>query len=233
MAAGTDVPDRHADRAARRRRRRRPLRIRRVTGGRRADHRRLGALGALAPDWVLYERVLPFTGVLGFWICWYLLFAGLLHRRRRAAVGPSWPSGPGRRGRPHHRRRCWRWPSSSTRSATRWSGARPWSSACRFFTQSMADTGPLSTVASRRRRARARRHARADQRSRPCCRCRSASPPRSTWRRWAGRGPAGADAGGRHDRAARHHRGPVHPRVHGAHRSACRRAASRPRWPWR
>jgi phosphate ABC transporter permease subunit PstA len=23
---------------------------------------------------VLYERVLPFTGVLGFWLCWYLLF---------------------------------------------------------------------------------------------------------------------------------------------------------------
>src|SRR6516165_8576754 len=32
------------------------------------------AVGALALDWVLYERVLPFSGVLGFWVCWYVLF---------------------------------------------------------------------------------------------------------------------------------------------------------------
>jgi phosphate transport system permease protein len=32
------------------------------------------AFGAVALDWVLYERVLPFTGVLGFWLCWYGLF---------------------------------------------------------------------------------------------------------------------------------------------------------------
>ncbi len=31
-------------------------------------------VGALALVWVLYERVLPFTGVLGFWVCWYLVF---------------------------------------------------------------------------------------------------------------------------------------------------------------
>jgi phosphate transport system permease protein len=32
------------------------------------------AVSALALVWVLYERVLPFTGVLGFWVCWYLVF---------------------------------------------------------------------------------------------------------------------------------------------------------------
>jgi len=32
------------------------------------------AVGALALTWVLYERVLPFTGVLGFWLCWYAAF---------------------------------------------------------------------------------------------------------------------------------------------------------------
>jgi phosphate transport system permease protein len=32
------------------------------------------AVGALALDWVLYERALPLTGVLGFWLAWYLLF---------------------------------------------------------------------------------------------------------------------------------------------------------------
>jgi phosphate transport system permease protein len=51
----------------------RPLRLRRVTA---EDALTLAgsASGALALDWVLYERVLPFTGVLGFWIFWYLLF---------------------------------------------------------------------------------------------------------------------------------------------------------------
>ncbi|MFE2107791.1 phosphate ABC transporter permease PstA [Kitasatospora sp. NPDC059463] len=35
----------------------------------------LGALtGSLALDWILYERVMPFSGALGFLICWYLLF---------------------------------------------------------------------------------------------------------------------------------------------------------------
>jgi phosphate transport system permease protein len=73
MAAGTDTnrapatgqPDSPSDD--------RPLRIRRITaeglltiGG--------SAAAALALDWVVYERVLPFTGVLGFWVCWYVLF---------------------------------------------------------------------------------------------------------------------------------------------------------------
>jgi phosphate transport system permease protein len=57
------------------------------------------AAAALALDWVLYERVLPFTGVLGFWLCWYGLFLlcytgialmqwnGLAVRDRVVAVG--------------------------------------------------------------------------------------------------------------------------------------------------
>jgi phosphate transport system permease protein len=32
------------------------------------------ATSALGLVWVLYERVLPFTGVLGFWISWYVVF---------------------------------------------------------------------------------------------------------------------------------------------------------------
>jgi phosphate transport system permease protein len=32
------------------------------------------AVGAVALTWVLYERVLPFTGVLGFWLFWYAAF---------------------------------------------------------------------------------------------------------------------------------------------------------------
>ena len=35
----------------------------------------LGAAGAsLGLVWVIYERVLPFSGVLGFWLCWYAQF---------------------------------------------------------------------------------------------------------------------------------------------------------------
>ncbi len=50
-----------------------PLRIRRVSAE--GTLSVLGAAGAaLALDWVLYERVLPFTGVLGFWVSWYVLF---------------------------------------------------------------------------------------------------------------------------------------------------------------
>src|SRR5262249_8758573 len=34
----------------------------------------IGAAGAsLGLVWVVYERVLPFTGVLGFWLTWYVL----------------------------------------------------------------------------------------------------------------------------------------------------------------
>src|SRR5262252_7373925 len=32
------------------------------------------AAGALGLVWVLYERVLPFSGVLGFWLMWYCVF---------------------------------------------------------------------------------------------------------------------------------------------------------------
>ncbi|MCX4686659.1 phosphate ABC transporter permease PstA [Kitasatospora purpeofusca] len=65
----------------------------------------LGALvGSLGLDWVLYERVLPFSGALGFLLCWYLLFligyfglgrlqwGGLMVRERLASV-VAWSSG--------------------------------------------------------------------------------------------------------------------------------------------
>src|SRR5580704_2765531 len=32
------------------------------------------ALGALGLVWVLFERILPFSGVLGFWLMWYAVF---------------------------------------------------------------------------------------------------------------------------------------------------------------
>jgi phosphate transport system permease protein len=35
------------------------------------------AVGALGLVWMIYERLLPFTGVLGFWVCWYAVFLAL------------------------------------------------------------------------------------------------------------------------------------------------------------
>ena len=35
------------------------------------------AASAVALVWILYERVLPFTGALGFWVCWYAAFLAL------------------------------------------------------------------------------------------------------------------------------------------------------------
>ena len=35
------------------------------------------AAAALGLVWVLYEKVLPFSGVLGFWVTWYVVFIGL------------------------------------------------------------------------------------------------------------------------------------------------------------
>jgi phosphate transport system permease protein len=62
-----------------------PLRIRTVTA---EDTLTLAgaAIGALGLTWVLYERVLPFTGALGFWVVWYVAFL-LLYT---AAAGLQW-----------------------------------------------------------------------------------------------------------------------------------------------
>jgi phosphate transport system permease protein len=35
------------------------------------------ALGALGLVWVVYERILPVSGGIGFWLCWYLAFLAL------------------------------------------------------------------------------------------------------------------------------------------------------------
>jgi phosphate transport system permease protein len=62
-----------------------PLQIRRVTA---EDAFTIigAAVGSLGLNWVLYERVLPFSGALGFWVCWYIEFV-LLYL---AAAGLQW-----------------------------------------------------------------------------------------------------------------------------------------------
>ncbi|MFD8083733.1 phosphate ABC transporter permease PstA [Kitasatospora sp. NPDC059722] len=44
--------------------------------------------GSLGLDWMLYERVLPFSGVLGFLICWYVLFLAGYYALGRLQWGP-------------------------------------------------------------------------------------------------------------------------------------------------
>jgi phosphate transport system permease protein len=36
------------------------------------------AAGALALDWLVYERLVPMSGAIGFWLCWYAVFLVLL-----------------------------------------------------------------------------------------------------------------------------------------------------------
>jgi phosphate transport system permease protein len=44
--------------------------------------------GAIALVWVLYERVLPFTGALGFWLCSYIVFLILYAMITAMRYGP-------------------------------------------------------------------------------------------------------------------------------------------------
>jgi phosphate transport system permease protein len=41
------------------------------------SHVASAALGALALDWLVYERLVPMTGAIGFWLCWYAAFLTL------------------------------------------------------------------------------------------------------------------------------------------------------------
>ncbi len=50
-----------------------PLRIRSVSAH--STSTTVGAaVGALCLVWLIYEQILPFSGVLGFWLCWYAMF---------------------------------------------------------------------------------------------------------------------------------------------------------------
>ena len=193
---------------------------------RRCSVPRLAALGLV---WVLYERVLPFTGVLGFWVCWYVVFlllyaamAGVQWDRRDvvnkvttvafATAGRPRPRG-GVRHRPVHAgaRRRRRLPHSAS-SPSR-----------------MAFAGPAARSTSA---AWPRRHRHRWNRSPwpPCSRYRSPWPTAV----FLVRGGRPARAPGPHhrrghDRAARHHRRAVHLRaVHPHPGHAEKRAGGRP-----
>ncbi|GAB7181820.1 phosphate ABC transporter permease PstA [Kitasatospora sp. Ki12] len=105
------------------------------------------ATGSLALDWVLYERVLPFSGAFGFLVCWYLLFlAGyyLLGRlqwnpmmvRDRLIAVVAWSSGLLVVG--------------LIADQIGYVGSRGWEAAqhLNFFTESMEHTGPLDPLTS-------------------------------------------------------------------------------------
>lgn len=105
------------------------------------------AVGSLALNWVLYERVLPFSGAFGFLICWYLFFlAGyyLLGRlqwhpmtvRDRLVAVAAWSSGL--------------LVIALIADQIGYVASRGWEAAqhLNFFTQSMDHTGPLDPLSS-------------------------------------------------------------------------------------
>ncbi|MGA5817160.1 phosphate ABC transporter permease PstA [Kitasatospora sp. NPDC094028] len=107
-----------------------------------------GALvGALALDWTLYERVLPFSGALGFLLCWYLLFLagyftlglmqwGRLMVRDRLVSVLAWSSGL--------------LVVALIGDQIGYVGERGWEAAqhLNFFTESMERTAALSPITS-------------------------------------------------------------------------------------
>src|SRR5919206_3091663 len=47
------------------------------------------AVGAFCLDWLVYERLTPLSGGLGFWVCWYVAFLaiyGFMVREQRGSV---------------------------------------------------------------------------------------------------------------------------------------------------
>ncbi|HXC82152.1 MAG TPA: phosphate ABC transporter permease PstA [Trebonia sp.] len=103
------------------------------------------AAGALGLDWVLYERVLPFSGVLGFWVSWYALFLVLY----TAVAALQWDKLSVRD------KFCSVAFTTGGLLATAividqvaYTLVRGWAAVKfpRFFTQTMADEGPLSPI---------------------------------------------------------------------------------------
>ncbi|WP_063763287.1 phosphate ABC transporter permease PstA [Streptomyces sp. NRRL WC-3742] len=105
------------------------------------------AVGSLALDWTLFERVLPFSGVFGFLVCWYLLFLagyfmlgrlqwGSLVVRDRLVSVVAWSSGLLVVG--------------LIADQVGYVSARGWEAAqhLNFFTESMEHTASLSPITS-------------------------------------------------------------------------------------
>ncbi|MEU1288770.1 phosphate ABC transporter permease PstA [Kitasatospora sp. NPDC005856] len=105
------------------------------------------AVGSLALNWLLYERVLPFSGAFGFLICWYLLFLAGYHLLGRLQWHPmmvrdrlvsvaAWSSGL--------------LVVALIADQIGYVASRGWEAAqhLNFFTQSMDHTGPLDELGS-------------------------------------------------------------------------------------
>ena len=61
------------------------------------------ALGALGLVWLVYERLLPMTGAIGFWLCWYVAFLVLLAADQRDHPRPGGGRRPAGRRAGHAR----------------------------------------------------------------------------------------------------------------------------------
>lgn len=103
-------------------------------------------VAALGLTWVLYERVLPFSGVLGFWLSWYLIFLVLyglmaaMQWDRREAVNRVTAIGFGTAGA---------LALAIVVAIVAYTLLKGWSAVTHlsFLTTSMADSGPLLPLA--------------------------------------------------------------------------------------
>lgn len=60
------------------------VRVRTRTGSAEGGATFIGAAAAaLGLVWLVYQRVLPFSGVLGFWVCWYVMFLAVYYLMAR------------------------------------------------------------------------------------------------------------------------------------------------------
>ncbi|HWF81986.1 MAG TPA: PstA family ABC transporter permease [Streptosporangiaceae bacterium] len=60
------------------------VRVRTRTGSAEGSATFIGAAAAaLGLVWLVYQRVLPFSGVLGFWVCWYVMFLAVYYLMAR------------------------------------------------------------------------------------------------------------------------------------------------------
>ena len=105
------------------------------------------AVSAIALVWYPYENVLPFSGVLGFWLCWYIaflaLYAGVVGLRwgRRAMVDRMLVAGTVTAGI---------FALAVILDQIIYVSFRGWSAVkhLNFWTQTMALTGPLQPLTS-------------------------------------------------------------------------------------
>src|SRR6185437_13969125 len=83
------------------------VRVRTQTGSAEGGATFIGAAAAaLGLVWLVYQRVLPFSGVLGFWVCWYVMFLAVYYLMARMQWDGLEAEPASQRGVRHRRGAC-------------------------------------------------------------------------------------------------------------------------------